>query len=206
MFKVLVVAYYFPPMGLSGVQRTLKFVKYMKKYNWEPTVITSGKVAYFAHDNYLNNELEELKIEVIRVAGSFEPNSLLSKFGTLKFPSEFIRNILDKISQSFFIPDNKISWSKKALSKVDEILSHQHFDALFVTAPPFSSFEILSQIKQKHDIPLFADYRDLWYGSYFAFYPTPFHRLLHKKKEYKALKAADRIIVTNRKIKELLNY
>lgn len=204
MFKVLVVAYYFPPMGLSGVQRTLKFVKYMKNYNWEPTVITSGKVAYFAHDNYLNNELEELKIEVIRVAGHFEPNSLLSKFGTLKFPSELIRNILDKISQTFFIPDNKISWSKKALSKVDEVLSHQHFDALFVTAPPFSSLEILSQIKLKHDIPLFADYRDLWYGSYFAFYPTPFHRLMHKKKEYRALKSADRIIVTNRKIKEKL--
>lgn len=204
MFKVLVVAYYFPPMGLSGVQRTLKFVKYMKNYNWEPTVITSGKVAYFAHDNYLNNELEELKIEVIRVAGSFEPNSVLSKFGTLKFPSELIRNILDKISQTFFIPDNKISWSKKALSKVDEILSHQHFDALFVTAPPFSSLEILSHIKHKHNIPLFADYRDLWYGSYFAFYPTPIHRLLHKKKEYKVLKSADRIIVTNRKIKEKL--
>ncbi len=204
MFKVLVVAYYFPPMGLSGVQRTLKFVKYMKNYNWEPTVITSGKVAYFAHDNYLNNELEELKIEVIRVAGHLEPNSLLSKFGTLKFPSELIRNILDKISQTFFIPDNKISWSKKALSKVDEVLSHQHFDALFVTAPPFSSLEILSQIKLKHDIPLFADYRDLWYGSYFAFYPTPFHRLMHKKKEYRALKSADRIIVTNRKIKEKL--
>lgn len=204
MFKVLVIAYYFPPMGLSGVQRTLKFVKYMKKYNWDPTVITSGKVAYFAHDKFLNDELSELNINVIRVNGSIEPNRILSKYGTVKLPSEFVRNIFDKISQTFFIPDNKISWSKKALEKVDEILSNQHFDALFVTSPPFSSFEVLSEIKKKHDIPLFADYRDLWFGSYFAFYPTPFHRILHKQKEYKALKAADRIIVTNRKIKEKL--
>ncbi len=204
MFKVLVVSYYFPPMGLSGVQRTLKFVKYMKNYNWEPTVITSGKVAYFAHDNYLNQELDSLNINVIRVEGSKEPNALLSKFGTVKLPSEFIRNLLDKISQTFFIPDNKISWSKKALNKVEEVLSQNHFDALFITAPPFSSFEIISQIKRKIDIPIFADYRDLWYGSYFAFYPTPFHKILHKKKEYAALKAADRIIVTNRKIKEKL--
>ncbi len=204
MFKVLVVAYYFPPMGLSGVQRTLKFVKYMKNYNWEPTVITSGKVAYFAHDKYLSDELDALKIKVIRVEGSSEPNSLLLKFGTIKLPREFIRNIFDKISQTIFIPDNKISWSKRVFKKVDEILSSQHFDAIFVTSPPFSSFEVLSQIKKKHDIPLFADYRDLWYGSYFSFYPTPFHRLLHKKKEYKSLKAADRIIVTNRKIKEKL--
>jgi hypothetical protein len=119
MFKVLVVAYYFPPMGLSGVQRTLKFVKYMKNYNWEPTVITSGKVAYFAHDKYLSDELDELKINVIRVEGSSEPNSLLSKFGTIKLPREFIRNIFNKISQTIFIPDNKISWSKKVFKKVD---------------------------------------------------------------------------------------
>jgi len=75
---------------------------------------------------------------------------------------------------------------------------------LFVTSPPFSAFDIISKIKKNHYIPLFADYRDLWYQSYFSFYPTPFHRLLHKKKEYNALKAADRITVTNRKIKEKL--
>ena len=204
MFKVLVVAYYFPPMGLSGVQRTLKFVKYMKKYNWDPTVITTGNVAYFAHDNFLQKEISDTGVKIIRVSGSNEPNSILSKLGTIKLPSEFLRNTLNKISQTFFIPDNKISWSKLAYKKIDEILINEKFDALFITCPPFSAFDIISKIKKKHDIPLFADYRDLWYRSYFAFYPTPFHRLLHKKKEYWALKAADRIIVTNRKIKEKL--
>ena len=204
MFKVLVVAYYFPPMGLSGVQRTLKFVKYMKKFNWEPTVVTSGNVAYYAHDNYLERELESLNLNIIRVSGTKDPNSLLSKYGNIKIPSEFFRKALDKISQTIFVPDNKISWSKAALRKIDEILSKEKFDCLFVTSPPFSAFDVISQIKKKHDIPLFADYRDLWYGSYFAFYPTPFHKLLHKKKEYNALKAADRILVTNRKIKEKL--
>ena len=208
MFKVLVVAYYFPPLGLSGVQRTLKFVKYMKNYNWEPTVVTSDKLAYFAHDTSLEKELKELNIEIIRIGGTKEPNSILSKLGTIKLPSEFFRNIFDKISQTIFIPDNKISWSKKVALKVDQLLNEKHFDALFVSAPPFSSFYYLSKIKKKHDIPLFADYRDLWYESYFAFYPTPFHKISHKKKEYHSLKAADRIIVTNRKIKEKLlkNY
>lgn len=204
MFKVLVVAYYFPPMGLSGVQRTLKFVKYMKNYNWEPTVVTTGNVAYFAHDESLTKELEETDIRVIRISGSKEPNSVLSKLGTVKLPSEFLRNILNKLSQTFYVPDNKISWSKLAYKKIDDILAKEKFDALFITCPPFSAFDIISQIKKKHDIPLFADYRDLWYKSYFSFYPTPFHKLLHKKKEYRALKAADRITVTNRKIKEKL--
>ena len=90
MLKVLVISYYFPPMGLSGVQRTLKFVKYMKDYNWEPTVITTDDVGYFAHDLSLQKELEETSVRVVRVGGK-EPNSVLSKFGTIKLPSEFIR-------------------------------------------------------------------------------------------------------------------
>ena len=57
MHKVLVIAYYFPPMGLSGVQRTLKFVKYLKQNNWEPTVITTKNVAYFAHDESLTKRI-----------------------------------------------------------------------------------------------------------------------------------------------------
>ena len=203
MFKVLVIAYYFPPMGLSGVQRTLKFVKYLKNFNWQPTVITTGEVGYFAHDISLTKELDDLNIQVIRIGGK-EPNAMLAKFGTIKLPTEFIRKILNRISQTIFIPDNKISWSKKAYKKVEEIISNEHFDAIFVTCPPFSAFSYVSQIRKKSDIPIFVDYRDLWYESYFSFYPTPVHKHLHKKEEYNALKAVDRVLVTNRRIKEKL--
>ena len=182
MHKVLVIAYYFPPMGLSGVQRTLKFVKYLKNNNWEPTVITTGKVAYFAHDESLQKELDETGVRVIRVEGA-EPNSLLSKHGTIKLPSEFVRKTFNRLNQTFFIPDNKISWAKKAFKKAIEILSAEHFDCVFITGPPFSQFDVFSSLKKVHNIPLILDYRDLWYDSYFAFYPTPFHRLVHKKKE-----------------------
>jgi len=190
-------------MGLSGVQRTLKFVKYLKNYNWEPTVITTGKVAYFAHDDSLQKELAETGVRVIRVAGS-DPNSILSKKGTVKLPSEFIRNTFNKLSQIFFIPDNKNSWSKKAFKKATELIASEHFDCVFITGPPFSQFDAFSSLKKKYNIPIVLDYRDLWYESYFAFYPTPFHKRVHKKKEYQALKAADLIIVTNRKLKEKL--
>lgn len=203
MHKVLVIAYYFPPMGLSGVQRTLKFVKYLKNYDWEPTVISAADVAYFAHDDSLQKELDETGIRVIRVAGS-DPNSLLSKKGTVNLPSEFVRKTFNRLSQIFFIPDNKLSWSKKAFMKAIEILSKEHFDCVFISGPPFSQFDVFSEIKKKHNIPLILDYRDLWVDNQFSFYPTPFHKSLHKQKEYKSLKAADRVIVTNRRIKEKL--
>lgn len=203
MFKVLVIAYYFPPMGLSGVQRTLKFVKYLKNFNWQPTVITSGDVGYFAHDKSLTNELNDIGVEVIRLGGK-EPNAMLAKFGTIKLPTETIRKVLNKISQTIYIPDNKVSWSKKAYKKVEELVAKEHFDAIFITCPPFSAFSYVSRIRKKSDIPIFVDYRDLWYESYFSFYPTPVHKHLQKKEEYNALKAVDRVLVTNRKIKEKL--
>ena len=203
MHKVLVVAYYFPPMGLSGVQRTLKFVKYLKQNNWEPTVITSKNVAYFAHDESLQKELEETGVRVIRVEGS-EPNSLLSKHGTIKLPNEFVRKSFNRLSQTFFIPDNKISWAKKAFKKTIEILSDEHFDCLFISGPPFSQFDVFTGIKKYQNIPIVLDYRDLWVDNQFSFYLTPFHKNLHKRKEYRALKAADKVIVTNRRIKEKL--
>ncbi|MCL6494295.1 MAG: glycosyltransferase [Ignavibacterium sp.] len=202
-FKVLIIAYYFPPLGLSGVQRTFKFVKYMRNYGWEPTVLTTNKVAYYAYDNSLNNELNSLDIRVIRISGK-EPNSLLSRFGKLKPPREILRRIFDILSQTFFIPDNKISWSTAAAKKADELLNHEHFDAIFVSSPPFSAFEKISKLRIKYEIPIIIDYRDLWYNSYFSFYISPVHKLLHKKKEYHSLKNADAVVVTNRKIKEFL--
>lgn len=203
MFKVLVIAYYFPPLGLSGVQRTLKFVKYMTSHGWQPTVITTGNIAYYAHDGSLQNELDKIDIKVIRTS-SFDPNAVLSKFGTIKMPNEKIRKVLNILNQSIFIPDNKISWSKKVFKTASEVLSQEKFDTIFVSAPPFSAFKMSAKLKKKFDIPLVVDYRDLWYKSYFAFYPTPFHSFLHKRMEYSSLKVADKVIVTNRKIKEKL--
>ncbi|MHB1688088.1 MAG: glycosyltransferase [Ignavibacteriaceae bacterium] len=201
MYKVLVIAYYFPPMGLSGVQRTLKFVKYMKDYNWEPTVLTTTSTGYYAHDLSLLTEAEEANIRIVRVGGK-DINSKLARKGTVKIPPEFIRKTLGRISSTIFIPDNKKGWTNQAIVVAEKLLMEEKFDLIFVSAPPFSSVNMAVKLKKKFDIPLIIDYRDLWYGYQFGFYPTPFHSYLHKKMEYKALKAADKIIATNRKMKE----
>jgi len=201
MFKVLVISYYFPPMGLSGVQRTLKFVKYMKSNNWEPTVLTTSSAGYYAHDSSLLDEAKHANIRIIRVNGR-DVNSMISKMGTVKIPAEIIRKTLSRISNTFFIPDNKKGWANKAIIEASKILTEEKFDLIFVSAPPFSSINMAVELKKKFNIPLIIDYRDLWYGNQFGFYPTPFHSYLHKKMEYKALKAADMVISTNRKMKE----
>ncbi len=201
MFKVLVISYYYPPMGLSGVQRTLKFTKYMKQYNWEPTVLTTGNTAYYAHDNTLLNEAEKAGIRIIRTEGN-DINSRMQKRGTVKIPPEWIRKFLSRMSATVFIPDNKTGWSSKALITARKLLTEEQFDIIYVTGPPFSTFNMAVKLKTEFSLPLVVDYRDLWYGNHFGFYPTPLHSYLHKSMEYAALKAADRIIVTNRRMKE----
>ncbi|MFC2134254.1 glycosyltransferase [Bacteroidota bacterium] len=198
--KVLVIAYYFPPMGLSGVQRTLKFTKYMSSYNWKPTVITTGKTAYYAHDKQLLEEAEKSDIEIIRTEGK-DINSIIHKLGTVKMPAEWIRKILSLISKTFFIPDNKIWWANKAYKISASLIKKNKYDLIFVSIPPFSSFIIAAKLKQKYNIPLVVDYRDLWFGNHFAFYPTPYHKYKHKKLEEAALRIADKIVAVNRVIK-----
>jgi glycosyltransferase involved in cell wall biosynthesis len=188
-------------MGLSGVQRTLKFVKYMKSFNWDPTVLTASETGYYAHDNSLLAEAEASKIRIIRTDGT-DINSMLSKKGTVKMPPEYLRKMLSSISNTFFIPYNKGGWSKKAIKSARELLKNENFDLIFVSAPPFSSINMAVKLKKEFNLPLVVDYRDLWLGNQFAFYPTPLHKLLHKRMEYTALKTADKVIATNRKMKE----
>jgi glycosyltransferase involved in cell wall biosynthesis len=201
MFKVLVISYYYPPLALSGVQRTLKFTKYFKANNWEPVVLTTGEIAYYAYDYSLLKEANDANIRIVRTLGG-DINSMVPSKGPVKIPPEFLRKLLGRISKSFFIPDNKKGWSKKALIKAREILSSEHFDLIFVSAPPFSSTITAVKLKHEFNLPVVIDYRDLWYCNHFAFYPTPFHKIFHKRLEYKVLKAADRFIVINRKMKE----
>lgn len=201
MFKVLVIAYYFPPLGLSGVQRTLKFTKYMKDFNWEPHVLTTSQTGYFAHDDSLLKEANDANIKITRIGGK-EINSLFAKRGNVDMPREIIRKTLSRVSNTIFIPDNKKSWSRKAFFEAKKIYAEDKFDLIFVSAPPFSSINTAVKLKKELGVPIVIDYRDLWYGNQFHFYPTPYHSYQHKRMEYKALKAADRIIVTNRRMKE----
>jgi len=101
MFKVLVIAYYFPPLGLSGVQRTTKFVKYFPKYNWQSTVITTDSIGYYATDESLLKEIDLENTKIIRVKGK-EVNARLSKNKNIKMPPEIIRKFLSRLSSIFF--------------------------------------------------------------------------------------------------------
>jgi len=205
--NVLVLAYYFPPMGLSGVQRITKFVKYLPEFGWKPHVVTTGPVAYYAHDESLLEDIEGRDVAVYRTAGK-DPNSLLARKGTVRMPREFIRKTLSRISNTLFIPDNKRGWAKQAMVIARDIIARENIDVIFVSGPPFSAMIAGAQLAEEFGIPLVVDYRDLWYGNQFTFYPTPWHAHKNKEKEFDVLKHASRVTVTNRRMKEVIitNY
>lgn len=203
VFNVLVIAYYFPPMALSGVQRTAKFVKYLPQHGWRPTVLTVDPGGYFAFDETLEQDLEGVDFEVHRVK-SLDPTRLFGRKKTVSFPSERRRRFVSAISQSLFIPDNKSGWRRAAIRKGKEILQGGDFHAILSTAPPYTSHLVGLRLAALSDLPLIADFRDDWVGNPRHFYLTPWHRQQHEKLESLLIEESAAVTVVNRRIHDQL--
>jgi len=200
---VLVVAYYFPPMGLSGVQRIAKMVKYLPAYNWHPTVLTVHPGGYFAYDETLLDELNHPDITIVRTA-SWDPTRLFSPGRTVSLPGEADRRRWAGLSQFLFVPDNKIGWYPVGLRAGMKCLKDQPFDAILSTAPPYTCHLLARRLSIKSKLPLVVDFRDDWVGNPRHRYPTPLHRWVNEWLEHRVMKRAALGLAINRPIQESL--
>ncbi len=189
-------------MGLSGVQRTLKFVKYLPRYNWRPTVLTIDPVGYFAYDETLLAEVTSPEISIVRTEPS-GPGSMFRK-NVVRLPSERVRKFLSRASDTFFIPDNKIGWRNKAVERAVQLHAREEFDLLFATGPPFTDFLVGIDTAKIIGKPLVIDYRDPWVDYPFKFYPTPLHKWRTVSLEREVLRNTRHVVTTNRRVKENL--
>lgn len=201
--RVLVVAYYFPPMGLSGVQRVAKFVKYLPEYGWQPTVLTIDPGGYFAYDHALLDEVEVAGVEIVRTP-TWDPTQLFGRQETVSLPSEGRRQWLTKLSQCLFVPDNKVGWFPHAVRAGGRLLREAPFDALLSSAPPYSAHLIAAWLSRRHRVPLLLDYRDDWVENPRHWYPTPMHRALHAHLERWVMHRAARALTINEPIRQSL--
>ncbi len=181
-------------MGLSGVQRTAKFLKYLPRYGWESTVVTCRPHGYFAYDDSLLREVEEAGV-AIRRAASWDPTRLFGQRATVRMPRESVRQGLSALSQWVFVPDNKIGWIRPALRQALAALRETPCDLIYSSAPPYASHLAAARLARKTGLPLVLDFRDDWVGNPRHVYPTPWHRALSTRLEGRALRAADRIVV-----------
>ncbi len=196
---VLIIAYYFPPMGLSGVQRTLKFAKYLPLYGWNPLVLTSHVSPYYAFDESLQKEAEAMQMPVFRTTSRKKTTKK-----QVKFPSTVLQKAARYMLSTVYQPDRFVSWKAKAVRKGERVFAKNKIDAIFATAPPFTDFLVAKELSEKFGVPFIADYRDVWIDNPFHYFPTKFHKNYCIQLENEILNKAGKIIVTSRNTKELL--
>ncbi|GET30603.1 glycosyltransferase family 4 protein [Prolixibacter sp. SD074] len=212
--RVLIITYYWPPSGGAGVQRWLKFSKYLPGFDWEPVIYTPENPEVPVDDPSL---LEDVRpgLAVIKQP-IVEPYSAYKKFiGQKKgervnaaFLSENQKpGLKEKLSVwirgNFFIPDSRRFWIRPSIRFLKKYLEEHPVDAIVSTGPPHSMHLIALALKKKLNIPWLADFRDPW--TNIDFYPdlnlTPMADAKHRKLERKVITSCDEMVVVSRQMK-----
>lgn len=203
--KVLIITYYWPPCGGAGVQRWLKFAKYLPEFGWEPIVLTvdPAYAEYPAIDESLIDEIPS-SIRVYKTKarnyfrllhGKKSPGNVSAGFATGSK-----KGLTDKIARfirgNFFIPDPRRGWNSFAIKKASQLIKDENINHLITSSPPHSTQLTGIRLKKKFPaINWIADFRDPWTGIYYynKFYPCLTAKLLDKSYETRVLKNCDKI-------------
>ncbi len=174
MKRVLIITYYWPPSGGSGVQRWLKMSKYLPEYGWQPVIYTPEDGEYPIIDHSLEKDVAP-EVEVLR-RPIIEPYILYKKFLGIKKSDTvkvgFIKeddkkkgwkeNLSVWIRGNCFIPDARCWWVKPSVKYLKTYLKEHPVDAIISTGPPHSMHLIAMKLKEQLSIPWIADFRDPW--------------------------------------------
>lgn len=215
--KVLIITYYWPPSGGPGVQRWLKFVKYLQDFNISPIIITvdPNNASYQIIDNTLENEIPKT-VEVYKTK-TLEPFNLYKKITHKNeipysgFANESKPTITQKISRfirgNFFIPDARKGWNKFAFKKAVELILEHNIKTVITTSPPHSSQLVGLKIKNKLNVKWIADLRDPWTDIYYykELLHTKIAKNIDSKLEKKVLEKADYLITVSDDIKRIFS-
>jgi glycosyltransferase involved in cell wall biosynthesis len=211
--KVLVITYYWPPNGSSGVQRWLKFAKYLKEFGWQPVIYTPENPEYISIDESLLKDAEGLQVIKTPI---WEPYSFYKKFtgqsksaaiNTAFLKEKKVVSLPEKISRwirgNFFIPDARKYWIKPSIKFLLQWIKNNSVDVIVSTGPPHSMHLIAEKVKQKTGLPWLADFRDPWTNIDFAdeLMLSSAAKKTHQKMELSVLKHSDKIVVIGNEMK-----
>jgi glycosyltransferase involved in cell wall biosynthesis len=216
MNKVLIVTYYWPPSGGAGVQRWLKFSKYLPEFGWEPIILTVDPeyAAYPVTDFSLNDDIPaSIKVVTTPATNYFS----IYKKDKSKIPTAGFANNIDNtfkgkllrfVRGNFFLPDPRRGWNKYAFKKACELIEAEGIRHIITTSPPHSTQLIGLNLKKKYRfIKWTVDLRDPWTDIYYykQFYPTLISKAVDVRYEIRVLKRADNIITVGESLKTLFS-
>ncbi|QOI98465.1 MAG: glycosyltransferase family 4 protein [Flammeovirgaceae bacterium] len=206
--RVLIITYYWPPSGGSGVQRWLKFVKYLPQFGWEPFVFTPENPSFELKDESLLKDVPP-EADIIKLP-IWEPYSAYARLsgwltGRPVKSSDYVstgkksvfQTIAAFIRGNFFIPDPKIFWKRPAVKFLNDFIQHNHIRIIVTTGPPHSMHLIGLALKKKNpSLKWIADFRDPWsrWDLLDTLHLTLLARARHRQLEHRVLVAADGVL------------
>ena len=216
--RVLIVAYYWPPAGGPGVQRWLKFAKYLPEHGWAPTLVVPEGAAYPVLDPSLEQEVDP-DLEVVHVP-IFEPyDAALSLFrrkgaerlGSGNQKSGLVDTVVRWVRGNVLLPDPRVLWRRPAVRAASQVLDQARregrpFSAMVTTGPPHSVHLIGRDLKRRHGLTWVADFRDPWREmDYLAdFLPSARTKRTHLRLEGAVVRECDSVLMTSKGIETSL--
>ena len=204
--RLLLISYHFPPVGGAGVQRPLKFVKYLRQFGWDVSVLMAANPSVPVFDESLCRDLpDDLVIEKAR---TWEPDYRLkqqlgqqqtAKSGIVSRLKGLARATAKSAASVLLQPDPQMLWVPNALTAAKRLLARLPHDAILATAPPYSNLVLGTMLKKRTGLPLIVDYRDEWDLSSQYLENSRrdwFSRVVQERMQRSVLRQADAIVAT----------
>lgn len=214
MKKVLIITYYFPPAGGAGVQRWLKFVKYLPQYGCEPLVLTvdGNYASYPQKDASLAADIPSgLKVvrtrtrEILSTYKKLSPQKQIPYGG---FANEQDPGLFQKIARfirgNFFLPDPRKAWNRFALPAAVSLIENENIGTVITTGPPHSTHLVGLKLKKLYpSLKWIADLRDPWTDIYYneVLYQSRLAKRMNLAMERKVLNSADVLVTVSEGVK-----
>ncbi|WP_396634777.1 glycosyltransferase family 4 protein [Maribacter sp. R86514] len=208
MRKVLVITYYWPPAGGPGVQRWLKFVKYLRDFGIEPVLYIPENPHYPLLDESFSHDIpDDLKIYKHSIREPYRIASVFSSKKTKRISSgiiqtknqSFLEKVLLWVRGNLFLPDARKFWVKPSVGFLKDVLIKEGIETIITTGPPHSVHLIGYYLQKSQPLNWIADFRDPWttIGYHKKLKLSSSAEKKHKQLESDVLNAADKIIVTS---------
>ncbi len=182
MNTLLVIAYFFPPLGGAGVQRTLKFVKYLPQSGWQSIILTASQIPAGPRDNELLSEIPT--------------NTLIEKAPAMLFPSQIPWRVKNFITRWFLIVDEYLGWLPFAVQSGHKIIQTHKPKAIYSTSAPITDHLVAMALARRTNLPWIADFRDPWVGNFMHKPVSPLHNWYIQQLEKQIVNRAD-IVIAN---------
>ncbi len=188
MKQVLFIAHMFPPRGGGGVQRSVKFVKYLPGEGWMPTVMAGRPTRGATSDPSLTQEIpSEVTVELIR---------------GIELPYRLPWRVRRTLARWVLTVDEHIGWWPAAVIRGRELVQRGRFSAIYSTSGPYTDHLVAMQLQRETSLPWVADFRDPWLENFNAKFATRWHRSFCARLERKVLERADRVVVVSAPMKD----